>query len=153
MAIEGIKSAASSAAISVSANAAKQNTTVTETKEVSVQNNNKQPDMVSTQQVVNTNKSNQQSNKDNTVADNSKKVEQDIQLNEKALKQRISEINSKLNNNTVAEFGYHDETNRVTIKIVDKDTKETIKEIPPEKTLDLIAKAWELAGILVDEKR
>ena len=34
-----------------------------------------------------------------------------------------------------------------------KDTKETIKEIPPEKTLDLIAKAWELAGILVDEKR
>ena len=144
MAIEGIKGAASSAAISASVNMAKQNTTVTETKEVGVQNNNRQPD-----------KGSQQSKDSaNTAADdNSKKVEQDIQLNEKALKQRISEINSKLNNNTVAEFGYHDETNRVTIKIVDKDTKETIKEIPPEKTLDLIAKAWELAGILVDEKR
>lgn len=153
MAIEGIKSAASSAAISASANMAKQNTTVTETKEVSVQNNNKQPDTVKTQ-VANTNKSNTQSGKDNnTASDSSKKNEQDMQLNEKALRQRISEINSKLNNNTVAEFGYHDETNRVTIKIVDKDTNETIKEIPPEKTLDLIAKAWELAGILVDEKR
>ena len=150
MAIEGIKGAASSAAISASVNMAKQNTTVTETKEVGVQNNNRQPVKVQT-----ANKGSQQSKDSaNTAADdNSKKVEQDIQLNEKALKQRISEINSKLNNNTVAEFGYHDETNRVTIKIVDKDTKETIKEIPPEKTLDLIAKAWELAGILVDEKR
>ena len=50
-------------------------------------------------------------------------------------------------------FGIHEATNRVTIKIVDKDTKEVIKELPPEKTLDMIAKAWELAGILVDEKR
>ena len=35
----------------------------------------------------------------------------------------------------------------------DKDTKEVIKEFPPEKTLDMIAKVWEVAGILVDEKR
>ena len=148
MAIEGIKGAASNAAINASASMAKQNTTVTETKEVSVQNNSKQPDTV---KVPTANKNGQQSS--NSALDDSRKNEQDMQLNEKALKQRISEINSKLNNNTVAEFGYHDETNRVTIKIVDKDTKETIKEIPPEKTLDLIAKAWELAGILVDEKR
>ena len=39
------------------------------------------------------------------------------------------------------------------MKIVDKDTKKVIRELPPEKTLDMIAKAWELAGILVDEKR
>ena len=50
-------------------------------------------------------------------------------------------------------FGIHDDTNRVTIKIVDKKSKQVIKEFPPEKTLDMIAKAWELAGILVDEKR
>lgn len=55
--------------------------------------------------------------------------------------------------NSEAIFGIHDATNRVTIKIVDKETKEVLKEIPPEKSLDMIAKAWELAGILVDEKR
>ena len=52
-----------------------------------------------------------------------------------------------------AVFGIHEATNRVMIKIVDKNTKEVIKEFPPEKTLDMIAKVWELAGIIVDEKR
>ncbi len=51
-----------------------------------------------------------------------------------------------------AVFGIHEKTNRITIKIVDKKTKEVIREFPPEETLDMIAKAWELAGILVDEK-
>ncbi len=35
---------------------------------------------------------------------------------------------------------------------MDKETKEVIKEFPPEKTLDMIARIWEMAGILVDEK-
>ena len=30
--------------------------------------------------------------------------------------------------------------------------EEVLKELPPEKILDMIAKAWELAGIMVDEK-
>ena len=70
--------------------------------------------------------------------------------------QDSSYSNQQLNKNmshSEAVFGIHEETNRVTIKIVDKDTKEVIKELPPEKTLDMIAKAWELAGILVDERR
>ena len=70
------------------------------------------------------------------------------------LKKAIAEMNKKINNsNEEAVFGVHEETNRVMIKIVDKDTKEVIKEFPPEKTLDMIAKVWEVAGILVDEKR
>ena len=31
--------------------------------------------------------------------------------------------------------------------------QELAKELPPEKTLDMIAKVWEMAGILVDERR
>ena len=68
------------------------------------------------------------------------------------LKKAVDELNRKANNSE-AIFGIHEETNRVTIKLVDKDTKEVIKELPPEKTLDMIAKVWEMAGILVDEKR
>ena len=41
----------------------------------------------------------------------------------------------------------------MTIKIVDKASKKVIKELPPEKTLDMIARVWEMAGILVDEKK
>lgn len=51
-----------------------------------------------------------------------------------------------------AKFGIHDKTNRIIIKLVDRETQEVIKEIPPEKTLDLLAKRMELAGVLVDQR-
>lgn len=70
------------------------------------------------------------------------------------LKKAIAEMNRKINNsNEEAVFGVHEDTNRIMIKIMDKETKEVIKEFPPEKTLDMIAKIWEMAGLLVDEKR
>ena len=65
----------------------------------------------------------------------------------------LKDIQKVINRNTIAEFGYNEPTNRITIKIKDKDTDEVIKEIPSEKALEMLAKAWELAGILVDEKR
>jgi flagellar protein FlaG len=68
------------------------------------------------------------------------------------LKSAVDEMNKQMHDSE-AIFGIHDKTNRVTIKIVDKETKEVIKEYPPEQTLDMIAKVWELAGIMVDEKR
>lgn len=68
------------------------------------------------------------------------------------IKKAVEQLNKTMPHSE-AIFGIHDETNRVTIKIVDKSTKEVIREFPPEKTLDMIAKVWELAGILVDEKR
>lgn len=68
-----------------------------------------------------------------------------------ALKRAVEEINKKTN--TEAVFGIHEKTNRVTIKIVEKESKKVIREYPPEQTLDMIAKVWEMAGILVDEKR
>lgn len=80
-----------------------------------------------------------------------KQSEQQQAANEK-IKKAVEQLNRNLPNSE-AVFGIHDETNRVTIKIIDKKSKEVIKEYPPEKTLDMIAKVWELAGILVDEKR
>ena len=68
------------------------------------------------------------------------------------IKKAVDEINKKAANSE-AVFGIHDATNRVTIKIIDKETKEVLKEYPPEKTLDMIAKVWEMAGLMVDEKR
>lgn len=73
-------------------------------------------------------------------------------MNNTQLKNAVNDLNKQMKNSE-AIFGIHDKTNRVTIKIVDKTTKEVIKEYPPEQTLDMIAKVWEVAGILVDEKR
>lgn len=54
---------------------------------------------------------------------------------------------------TRCEFSYHEATKRVSIKVLDDETNEVIKEIPPEKSLEMVEKMWELAGILVDERR
>ncbi|MBO4845358.1 MAG: flagellar protein FlaG [Lachnospiraceae bacterium] len=102
---------------------------------------------------------------DKTTAEIAKASESDTQEKKKeeqerentkaendAIKKAVENIN-KMSSNNEAIFGIHEGTNRVTIKIVDKDTKKVIKELPPEKTLDMIAKMWEMAGILVDEKR
>lgn len=83
---------------------------------------------------------------------NSQANQQNAATNAKKIKEAVEEMNKKMANSE-AQFGIHEATNRVTIKIVDKKTKEIIKELPPEKTLDMIAKVWEMAGILVDEKR
>ena len=78
--------------------------------------------------------------------------QQEPSASAEAVKKAVEEMNKKMAN-SVAQFGIHEETNHITIKIVDKETKKVIKELPPEKTLDMIAKVWEMAGLLVDEKR
>ena len=78
-------------------------------------------------------------------------AEQQQASNEK-IKKAVEQLNRNMPHSE-AVFGIHEKTNRVTIKIVDKDSREVIKEFPPEETLDMIAKVWELAGIMVDERR
>jgi len=73
------------------------------------------------------------------------------EITQEKMHKALDDINKRLSN-TSCEYGYDDTTNRVTIKIIDKETDEIIRELPPEKTLEMIAKAWELAGILVDER-
>ena len=93
-----------------------------------------------------------ESAEDGAASDQAKSNEEFIEKNNEKVKKAVTELNKNMSN-SVAQFGIHEGTNRITIKIVDKDTKEVIKELPPEKTLDMIAKAWELAGIMVDERR
>lgn len=100
-----------------------------------------------TAKVAETEKQDSQSGQDSSQSNTANQ-----QATNEQIKKAVENMNKNLSNSE-AIFGIHDATNRVTIKIVDKETKEVIKEIPPEKTLDMIAKAWELAGILVDEKR
>jgi flagellar protein FlaG len=54
---------------------------------------------------------------------------------------------------TELDFSVHKATNQIMVKVLERDTGRVIREIPPEKMLDFVAKLWEMAGILVDEKR
>ncbi len=71
---------------------------------------------------------------------------------EATINDAVSKANRRMER-TRCEYSYHKETKRVSIKVLDADTDEVIREIPPEKSLDMLQKMWEMAGILVDEKR
>lgn len=88
---------------------------------------------------------------DMAAAINSPEDEESKESTDETVGQDLNDI-KKIMANTECKFGIDDSTNRITIKIIDKDTKKVIKEVPPEKTLKMIAKVWEMAGILVDEK-
>lgn len=54
---------------------------------------------------------------------------------------------------TSLEFAVHEKTKQIMVKVLDQETGEVIREIPPEKTLDFVAKLWEMAGLFVDVRR
>lgn len=90
-------------------------------------------------------------------------AEQQVQKQEQAgdeentsrrLKNAVEHANQTMRHaKTKCEFSYHEETKRVSIKVIDEETEEIIREIPPEETLEMLSKMWELAGLMVDEKR
>lgn len=82
------------------------------------------------------------------------KKEFEMTIPEKVLIDAIENANKKLiGTRKELHISVHEQTKAIMIKVVDTQTNETIREIPPEKTLDMFAKMLELAGIFVDEKR
>ena len=94
-----------------------------------------------------------ESAKDKNPSTDAKEKIQQKQASTSSMKSASKSINNMINMNTVAEFGFFEDTNRIIIKIKDKTTNEVIKEIPSEKALEILLKAWEASGMLVDEKR
>ncbi|WJH36315.1 flagellar protein FlaG [Paenibacillus sp. CC-CFT747] len=72
--------------------------------------------------------------------------EQLIKTIERALKAAEGRI-------TTLEFSVHQKTHQIMVKVHDKETGDIIREVPAEKTLDFVSKIWELAGLMVDERR
>lgn len=68
----------------------------------------------------------------------------------RAIERAIHAIQGKT---TSLEFSVHEKTKQIMVKVKDSNTGEVIREIPPEKTLDFVAKLWEMAGLFVDERR
>ena len=53
---------------------------------------------------------------------------------------------------TSLEMSVHEQTKEIVIKVKNKETGELIREVPPEKILDMVAKFMELNGIIIDER-
>lgn len=53
---------------------------------------------------------------------------------------------------TTLKFKLHEESDRYYVEVIDRDTKEVIREIPEKDLLDMYAKMTELLGLFIDEK-
>jgi|LGVF01.1.fsa_nt_gb flagellar protein FlaG len=90
------------------------------------------------------------------IFENKGKLEVDKNLqevSEEMMKKSIKQANVALKqHNRRIDRSVHEVTKTVMYKMVDTETKEVIKEFPPRKIQDMIAKMWELAGLFVDEQ-
>lgn len=84
--------------------------------------------------------------------------EQNITVDkEESTKEKIQKAVKSMNefleiNYRSTRFVYHEELERYYITVVDKETEEVIKEIPPKKLLDAFYEMQKLVGMIVDEK-
>jgi flagellar protein FlaG len=87
-----------------------------------------------------------------------KQIEGQKHIEEKKFSEEdVIGIIEKANKNFIAydrrfEFSIHEVTKQIMVKVIDANTDEVIRELPPEKVLDMVAALWEVAGILVDRK-
>lgn len=72
-------------------------------------------------------------------------------------KEKLQEITSALNHflqpvYTSLKFVLHEKLEEYYVQVIDDSTQEVIREIPPEKLLDMYAAMAEYLGLIVDEK-
>jgi flagellar protein FlaG len=80
--------------------------------------------------------------------------EQKQEINEHEVIQAIERANKHIRTyDRRLEFSIHEQTKQIMVKVINTENDSVIREIPSEKILDMVAHLWEVAGILVDEKR
>ncbi|WP_409290515.1 flagellar protein FlaG [Peribacillus sp. SCS-37] len=72
-------------------------------------------------------------------------------------KEKVNDIVETFNKflnptHTALKFEFHEKLHEYYVTIVDSDTNELIKEIPPKKLLDFYAQMTDFLGIMIDKK-
>lgn len=89
-----------------------------------------------------------------SIKDVENKSKSEPGLNEKQWIEVIQRANKAIEGTICSfKFSIHEQTKQIMVRVIDRSTKEVIREFPPEKILDMVAKMWEVAGIMVDERR
>lgn len=90
----------------------------------------------------------------NLTADKTQQVNLDNSDETKAkIKEAVNTMNEMLEvNNNASKFMFHDGLERYYVTVVDRQTEEVVKEIPPKRLLDAFYEMQKMLGMIVDEK-
>ncbi|CAM3698128.1 MULTISPECIES: flagellar protein FlaG [Paenibacillus] len=78
-----------------------------------------------------------------------------LSVSERAVLDAINKVNKVLEGAPQKfEYKVHESTGDMIVKVINKETNMVIREIPPEKLIELVEKLQQLAsGAIIDEKR
>ena len=82
-------------------------------------------------------------------ADQEKQAEHITKEDAGNITEALNELMSKMNCDL--EFKYYDKLDQLTVKMIDKKTKETIKEFPPEEVIKAMIKTKDWIGTFLDK--
>jgi flagellar protein FlaG len=69
------------------------------------------------------------------------------------IKERVENANKMTSRmNTTVRYRIHEASKLVTVKVMDKETGQVIREIPPQKFLDMMEELQEQVGFVINEK-
>ncbi|WP_433595882.1 flagellar protein FlaG [Lysinibacillus xylanilyticus] len=75
------------------------------------------------------------------------------EISKDKLQKVVDTVNDFLQiNHNASKFVLHDGLDRYFVQVVDTQTEEVVKEIPPKKLLDAFYEMQKLLGMIVDEK-
>jgi len=95
------------------------------------------------------NRNNNSDRKPESLREKQQYSEQDLEDEVRESVKDVNEIVDKVKEGL--SFQIHEDTEKMMVKVVDLNTDEVIKELPPEEMLDLQARIHEMVGILIDE--
>jgi len=87
-------------------------------------------------------------------SEESKEKSAQLQRIQEAKTEQVAETIKKYVNSlqTDLKIQVHRETGKIMIKVISKEDGKVVREVPPEKLLNLAAKMEEMTGLLFDEK-
>ncbi len=95
----------------------------------------------------------QRISEDSIPTEENKSQEENKGYNLHEVNKAVEKLNKVMEDEDIyAEYKIHDKFNQIMIKIIDRNTKEILLEVPPKKILDMVAKMCEMVGVLVDKK-
>ncbi|QPQ37267.1 flagellar protein FlaG [Lysinibacillus sp. JNUCC-52] len=78
---------------------------------------------------------------------------EDQEISKDKLQNAVDTVNEFLQvNHNASKFVLHDGLDRYFVQVVNTQTEEVVKEIPPKKLLDAFYEMQKLLGMIVDEK-
>lgn len=90
-----------------------------------------------------------------------KDIETQLQYDEAEEKITMEQLEKAVNKanehimgvNTQLQYRIHEGTDRIMVRLIDTESQDVIREIPPEKMLDLVAEIWKRVGLVVDKQK